>query len=95
MKVRVRYLGFIKNLTGTEKEEIVFDDGCSIRNLLDTIAGKYGEKFQKEIYESGMDDLKKGFVLTVNGVLMGQLKGVETPLKDGDEVTLMSLAIGG
>ena len=31
----------------------------------------------------------------VNGVLMDQLKGVNTPLKDGDSVILMSLVTGG
>jgi len=95
MRIRVRYLGFIKDLTGREWEELVFDEGCEIREVLDKVAEKYGEKFQKEIYEPGMKDLKSGFVLAVNGILMGQLKGVETPLKDGDELVFMSLAIGG
>jgi len=31
----------------------------------------------------------------VNGVLMGQLQGVNTPLKDGDNVIIMSLMTGG
>ena len=31
----------------------------------------------------------------VNGVLMDQLKGVDTHLKDGDSVILMSLMTGG
>ncbi len=31
----------------------------------------------------------------VNGIHMDQLKGVNTPLKDGDSVILMSLMTGG
>jgi len=42
-----------------------------------------------------MEDLKTGFVLTVNGTLMGQLNGIKTKLREGDEVSLMSLATGG
>ncbi|MEM2875995.1 MAG: MoaD family protein [Candidatus Bathyarchaeia archaeon] len=95
MKVYVRYLGFIRSLLGTEREEILFNDGSTIRDLLNMIANKYGEKFQKEVYEPGMDDLRMGFILTVNGILMGQLNGVNTLLKEGDEVLLMTLASGG
>jgi molybdopterin converting factor small subunit len=34
-------------------------------------------------------------VVTVNGVLMGQLDGMNTKLKNGDHVILMSLMSGG
>ena len=36
-----------------------------------------------------------GFVVTVNGVLVGQLQGMDTRLNDGDNVILMSLMSGG
>ena len=39
--------------------------------------------------------MKASFVAMVNGVLMDQLKGINTPLKDGDSVILMSLMTGG
>jgi molybdopterin converting factor small subunit len=31
----------------------------------------------------------------VNGVLMDQIKGISTPLKEGDNIILMSLMTGG
>jgi molybdopterin converting factor small subunit len=39
--------------------------------------------------------MKMGFVVTVNGTLMGQLHGVDTELNEGDNVILMSLMSGG
>jgi molybdopterin converting factor small subunit len=39
--------------------------------------------------------VKTGFVVTVNGVLMGQLNGMETKLNNGDNIILMSLMTGG
>ena len=39
--------------------------------------------------------MKPTFVAMVNGVLMDQLKGINTPLKDGDSIILMSLMTGG
>ncbi len=94
-KVKVQYLGFIKNITKRGEDEFELEDGASLSQLLDKIAGIYGKPFQKEVYEPGLKDVKMGFVVTVNGVLTGQLKGVDTQLNNGDNIILMSLMTGG
>ena len=95
MKVRVRYLGFIKNMLKKREEEFELREGALLSDLLDKLAGIYGEPFQKEVYEPGLKDVKTGFVVTVNGVLIGQLQGVDTRLNEGDSVILMTLMSGG
>jgi MoaD family protein len=95
MKVKVQYLGFIKNLINQSEDEIELEEGASLSDLLNKIAGIYGKPFQKEVYEKGIKDVKMGFVVTVNGVLMGQLQGMDTQLSNGDNVILMSLMSGG
>jgi len=95
MKVKVQYLGFIKNLIKKNEDEFELQEGASLSQLLNKIAGIYGKPFQKEVYEPGLKDVKMGFVVTVNGVLIGQLKGVDTQLNNGDNVILMSLMSGG
>ncbi|MFQ6086715.1 MAG: MoaD/ThiS family protein [Candidatus Bathyarchaeia archaeon] len=95
MKVKVQYLGFIKNLINKSEDEFELEDGASLSQLLNKIAGIYGKPFQKEVYEPGLKDVKMGFVVTVNGVLIGQLKEVDTQLNNGDNVILMSLMTGG
>ena len=95
MKVKVQYLGFIKNLIKRSEDEFEFEEGASLSELLNQIAGIYGKAFKKEVYEPGLKDVKMGFVVTVNGVLMGQLQGVDTQLNNGDNIILMSLMSGG
>ncbi|MEM2975816.1 MAG: MoaD/ThiS family protein [Candidatus Bathyarchaeia archaeon] len=95
MKVKVEYLGFIKNLLNKRLEEFELSEGASLSELLAKISEMYGSKFKKEVYEPGQRDVKYGFVVTVNGVLMDQLQGVDTCLRDGDHVVLMSLMSGG
>lgn len=95
MKVKVHYLGYIRNLLRQKEEEFELEKGTSLSVLLDRLAGIYGEPFKKEVFEPGLKDVKMGFVVTVNGVLIGQLDGVETKLKEGDNVILMSLMSGG
>ena len=95
MKVKVQYLGFIKNLIKRSEDEFELETGASLADLLNRIATAYGKPFQKEFYEPGLKDVKMGFVVTVNGVLMGQLNGMDTQLNNGDNVILMSLMSGG
>ncbi len=95
MRVKVQYLGFIKNLIQRGEDEFELEQGASLSQLLNKIAGIYGKPFQREVYAPGLKDVKMGFVVTVNGVLTGQLKGVDTQLNNGDNVMLMSLMSGG
>ncbi len=95
MKVKVHYLGFIKNLINQSEDNFDLEEGSSLSDLLNKLSSLYGKPFQKEVYEPGLKDLKMGFVVTINGVLMGQLQGVDTELKSGDNVILMSLMSGG
>lgn len=96
MKVKVEYLGHIKNIIGSKRqEEIEIEDHASIADLLMLLSKKYGEPFKKAVYEFGGLDVKSNFMATVNGYLLNQLKGVETKLKNGDRVTLMPVVSGG
>jgi molybdopterin converting factor small subunit len=95
MRVKVQYLGFIKNLINRSDDEFELEEGTSLSGLLDKIGGIYGTAFKKEVYEKGFTDLKTGFVVTVNGILIGRLDGVDTQLSNGDNVILMSLMSGG
>jgi len=77
------------------EDEFELTEGASLSELLKRLAGIYGDAFRREVFEPGLKDVKTGFVVTVNGVLMGQLRGVDTKLGEGDNVILMSLMSGG
>ena len=95
MKVKVHYISSVKSFTKTSQEEFDLKADSSLANLLDKIADKFGKPFTLEVYDQNKKEMKPNFVAMVNGILMDQLKGVNTPLKDGDSVILMSLMTGG
>ena len=95
MKVKVHYLGYIRNMLRRKEEELELEKGTSLSELLNRLAGIHGDPFKKEVFEPGLKDVKMGFAVTVNGTLIGQLDGVETKLNEGDNVILMSLMSGG
>ena len=70
---------------------LLLNEDASLSDLLNKLAGIHGEAFRKEVYEPCLKDAKTGFVITVNGVLKGQLRGVDTRLSEGDNDILMTL----
>jgi MoaD family protein len=95
MKIKVHYISLVKSFTKTSQDEFDLKEGTLLADLLDKIAAKYGKQITQEVYDSTKKEMKSTFVAMVNGVLMDQLKGVNTQLKDGDNIILMSLVTGG
>ena len=95
MQVDVHYISLVKSYTNTSQDEFTLSNGTILSELLDKIAADYGKPFTQEVYDPVKKEMKASFVAMVNGVLMDQLQGINTPLKDRDSVILMSLVTGG
>jgi len=95
MKVKVSYLGYIRLMLRKQEEELELEENTTLGDLLNLLSQKYGEPFKKEIYEPGLQDLKYGYGVIINGFLMARLQGLKTPLKDGDQIILTTLISGG
>ena len=96
LKVKVEYLGHVRNTIGSQREEeIELQENSKIADLLSTLSEKYGDSFVKAIYKPMDKDVKSNYIITVNGYLLNQLNGVKTRLKDGDHVILLPVVSGG
>lgn len=96
MKIKVEYIGHIKNITDNRREEEVeTSEDVTVAKLLTMLSKRYGEPFRKAIYEPKGSDIKPNYIITVNGYLLNQLKGLETKLRKGDHVTLLPIVSGG
>jgi len=96
LKVKVEYLGHVKNIIGSgRQEEVEIGDEASVTDLLTVLSEKYGEPFKKAVYEKSGVDVKPNYIITVNGYLLNQLSGIETKLKNGDHITLLPIVSGG
>jgi molybdopterin converting factor small subunit len=95
MQVKVHYISLVKSYTNKSQDEITLNEDAKLAQLLDHIAEIYGKQFIQEVYDPDKKEMKSTFVAMINGVLMDQLKGINTPLKNGDNIILMSLMTGG
>ncbi len=95
MRVKIHYIGLVKTYTNKTQEELVLEDGTSLERLLERLAANFGKPFNPEVYDPAKREVKPMFMILVNGVVIGQLAGVDTKLKDDDTVIVMPLMTGG
>jgi len=95
LMVNIEYVGHVKSITGNGKEEVEARYGSSVADLLNVLAKRYGEPFMKAIYEPKSTDVKSNYIVTVNGFLLNQLRGLDTELKNGDHVAILPVVSGG
>jgi molybdopterin converting factor small subunit len=95
MRIKVQYLSLVKSFTKNGCDEFDLKDGEILSVVLDKIAQKYNKPFTQEVYDPSKKTIQPSFVAMINGVLIDQLEGTSTPLRDGDKIILMSLMTGG
>ena len=95
MRVNVRYFGLIRNELRKKEDEIELKEDAFLSGLLDKLVKMYGEPLKKLFDVKTENILDPTFIVTVNGMLTGQLQGMKTNLKEGDKIALMTLVSGG
>jgi MoaD family protein len=90
-KVKITIPSLLSKVTGGEKEVEV--SATTLSEALHKLIAKYGDAFEKRVFDQ--TGKPKGLLnFYVNGKNAHFLKGLETPLKDGDEVLILP-AVGG
>ena len=68
----------------------------TLKDLLEELAGIYGDDFKKLIFDPLTGDVKKSNLILLNGQsYLNFRERLQLKLKDGDEITLMPVLTGG
>jgi molybdopterin converting factor small subunit len=95
VRIKVHYISLVKSFTKTSEDQFEMPEAVPLLDVLRKVSDKYGKPFTQEVYDPERKEMKSTFVAMINGILMDQLQGINTQLKDGDSIILMSLMTGG
>ncbi len=87
----VKYFANFRDITHKKREELKASNAAE---LLDILIEKYGDEFKNFVFNE-QGELKPGVIFLVNGKNILHLKGLQTELKDDDEISLFPPAAGG
>ena len=95
MKVTLHTILGIKEVVGQRLTEIELPQGATVEGLLTYMRARWGERLSTRLFHPESGAVLPYVRIMVNGQAIEFLKGMETPLKEGDEVLMLPPASGG
>ncbi len=96
MRVIIRFLGVHRSIVGKESIDVDVKPDGKLIDLVREVSNRVEKpEFKKLLFDPELDDPRPNNIILVNGREIASLKGLETELRDGDEVVLIPLIHGG
>ena len=96
MWVRVRLYGVLKTAAKLEQLELELHAASSIRQLVDILVSKIARRdFETYLIDPDLKDPRPNALIMVSGTEVGALQGLDTILREGDEIVFLPVAHGG
>ncbi|MGA2239096.1 MAG: MoaD/ThiS family protein [Candidatus Bathyarchaeia archaeon] len=96
MRVHVRLYGVLKTAAKTERLELDFESSISIRQLVNKLVSVIARpEFETYLIDADTKDPRPNALILVSGTEIGALNGIDSALRDGDEVVFLPVAHGG
>jgi len=90
--VKIRFPSALQAITKTNEKELNLKE-TSIRSVFEELTKEYGSEFERIIFDDG--DIRRFINVFVNGENIRHLSGLETEIKDGDEISILPAVSGG
>jgi len=92
----VKLYGVLKTAANTNGLELDFDGPVSVRQLVSKLVEVIGRnEFERYLIDTDLKDPRPNTLILVSGTEVGALNGIDTELRDGDEVVFLPVAHGG
>lgn len=94
MVVTVKFIGAFRNFSGKDKITLKIKDQAILKEIVKEILRQL-PKLEKVLIDQELEDPRPNALILVNGREISVLNGLETILKDGDELLFIPTIHGG
>jgi len=95
MKITLHTILGLKQVIGQRLTEIDLPQGSTADDFLTYMRGRWGDKLSARLFDPHTGAVLPYVRIMVNGQTIHFLEGMQTPLKEGDEVLILPLVSGG
>lgn len=96
INVRVHTILHLVGRLGARELTVALPEGSTVVQLLGVVAERMGVELDAETLMGQRNaDVRREFVIAINGRSLVALDGVDTALKDGDDIALLPPIAGG
>jgi len=93
--VKVKLLGVFRGLSGRDQLPIELKKPAVVREVIQKLVESFPPEFNRVLIDPELNDPRPNALILVNGKEVGVLKGLETEVKEGDEIVLIPVSHGG
>lgn len=94
IKIETRYYAYLKELTGKNSEYIMIEEGSTVRNIINYIIEKYGERMRSYIMDNE-GRIRSSITIAINAQKLNTELAMKHVLNDGDVVVILPPIAGG
>jgi len=94
LNVKVRLLGVFRELAGKDKLQLRLES-ATIKGVIQAVVEVLPAETRSTLVDRGLDDPQLNALILLNGREISVLKGLETAVSEGDEITLIPVVHGG
>ena len=95
IRVNVRMMGTLRDATGRSEEELSLREGADVSSAIRELIDEHGEELERALVDPVIQSALPNALILLNGVEIGNLKGLVTALRDGDKMVLLPVTHEG
>lgn len=94
MSLKVRMLGVLREAGGSTEQTIDIVEGATVDSVIRDLMAE-DERLEGVLWDKEVDSPLPNALIMLDGVEVNNLEGLETPVKRGQEIVLLSVVHGG
>ena len=93
--VCVKFLGIFQHLSGTKHFQVKLEEPATVRDVVRKLTEVFSSDFKRVLVDSQFDDPRPNALILIGGKEISALQGLETEVKDAEEIVLVPMVHGG
>jgi len=96
LNVEVKLLGTLRGISGRDRIPLKLrGETATVRDVIQELVDRLPGRFKRMLVDPELESPRPNTLILLNGREIGVLNGLETPVRDGDEVVLLPVSHGG
>ncbi len=95
VNVEVRFLGIFQRLSGKKRFKVKLEEPVTVRKVIMKLTETFSSEFKRVLVDSELDDPRPNSLILVGGKEISALQGLDTEVKDTEEIVLVPMVHGG
>ena len=93
--VEVRFLGTFQRLSGKKHFKLKLEEQATVGDVVMKLVETFSSEFKQVLVDSQLGDPRPNALILVGGKEISVLQGLETEVRDSEEIVLVPVVHGG